>query len=432
MNTNNTNLSKLTKNQSGVVAIFVSMILMVVLSIIVLSFSQVAYKEQRAAIDRQISTQAYYSAESGVNDAYSVITYELNHIPAIPISSAPNLDLVTHLPPANYGCNSPSDYSPTGSSNIIDQQTNTNYSCLLVNTQPDTLIYKPPPGNALVTHLKTTAIPNKITFTWDNFDPTTGQSINANCLKFNSSNIYNGTVLQHILPPYGSWPQNTSVEYCPPILEIAIIPVTLGISETSALASERTFYVYPTSTEGGVLVYNQIRNGDILPSNCHNNPNHDCNFVVSVLNQNTSDYYIKILPIYSQQNVNVAISAGNNIYFIDTQAQIDSTGQSQSLLRRIRAAVSLNGSAYGPSSIPPIPLYAIQTNKSICKRLETGQQGGQGFTYESVLFSSPSDIYSNLGGAGDYNIDKSSSATDLSPNGTNIARNDPCNPWYIP
>jgi Tfp pilus assembly protein PilX len=63
--------SKMTREdkQAGMVAIMVTMILMIVISLIVVGFAQISRRNQRQALDRQLSTQAFYAAETGVNDA---------------------------------------------------------------------------------------------------------------------------------------------------------------------------------------------------------------------------------------------------------------------------------------------------------------------------------------------------------------------------
>lgn len=58
-------------NQQGIVAIVVTIILMVILTLIVLSFAKISRREERDALDRQLSTQAFYAAESGIDYAKS-------------------------------------------------------------------------------------------------------------------------------------------------------------------------------------------------------------------------------------------------------------------------------------------------------------------------------------------------------------------------
>src|ERR1035438_10159281 len=118
-------------NQSGVVSIFVTLIIMIILSIVVIGFSQISRREARAALDRQLSTQAFYAAESGINDAYSIVNKAIG-TPLGPI-------------PATSQCNSPSYIN--GTSNQIDPTTNTaSYTCLLVNVQPTYLTFLPQTG----------------------------------------------------------------------------------------------------------------------------------------------------------------------------------------------------------------------------------------------------------------------------------------------
>jgi Tfp pilus assembly protein PilX len=60
--------------EQGLVSIVVTMIFLIVLSLIVVGFAQVARREQRESLDRQLSSQAFYAAESGINIAKSAIS----------------------------------------------------------------------------------------------------------------------------------------------------------------------------------------------------------------------------------------------------------------------------------------------------------------------------------------------------------------------
>src|SRR4051812_1988899 len=57
----------------GVVSIIVTILIMLVLSLIILGFAQLVRREQRQSLDRQLSTQAFYAAETGVNDAIKAL-----------------------------------------------------------------------------------------------------------------------------------------------------------------------------------------------------------------------------------------------------------------------------------------------------------------------------------------------------------------------
>ncbi len=60
-------MAKLKQNESGLAAIAVTMIIMGIVTLIVVGFATLMRREQRQALDQQLSTQAFYAAESGVN-----------------------------------------------------------------------------------------------------------------------------------------------------------------------------------------------------------------------------------------------------------------------------------------------------------------------------------------------------------------------------
>src|SRR5689334_4150187 len=61
------------RQQAGMVSIMVTMILMIVLSLVVIGFAQIARRNSRQSLDRQLSTSAFYAAEAGVNDVRDLI-----------------------------------------------------------------------------------------------------------------------------------------------------------------------------------------------------------------------------------------------------------------------------------------------------------------------------------------------------------------------
>ncbi|MBP7834832.1 hypothetical protein KA025_01965 [Candidatus Saccharibacteria bacterium] len=63
-NSINTNLSL---NQSGATAIMFAMFFIIVISLLTIGFATLVRKDQRAALDKTLSSQAEYAAESGVN-----------------------------------------------------------------------------------------------------------------------------------------------------------------------------------------------------------------------------------------------------------------------------------------------------------------------------------------------------------------------------
>jgi Tfp pilus assembly protein PilX len=77
-------------NQDGMASILITILMMIVVSLVVLGFSQVTRTEQRESLNRQLSMQAFYAAESGINDAYSVISSDISTNTAIPSQTSCN------------------------------------------------------------------------------------------------------------------------------------------------------------------------------------------------------------------------------------------------------------------------------------------------------------------------------------------------------
>ena len=72
-------------DQRGFAAIVVALVLILVLSLLTIGFAELMRHEQRSALDKQLSSQAYYAAESGVNDAVSAAASNLPRPPAGPM-----------------------------------------------------------------------------------------------------------------------------------------------------------------------------------------------------------------------------------------------------------------------------------------------------------------------------------------------------------
>lgn len=137
-------------DQRGMVSITVTVVLMLVISLTVIGFGQVVRREQRQALDRQLSNQAFYAAESGIND---VKKYIKDHYGSI-------------VPPDKTRCD-----NSEGTYNLpmtVDAATNTGYTCVLVGGTPKVLQYQlatTSPGKAFPIDARTNVI-DRIEFSW--------------------------------------------------------------------------------------------------------------------------------------------------------------------------------------------------------------------------------------------------------------------------
>src|SRR5688572_21036006 len=112
--------------EKGLVSITVTMILMIVLSLIVLGFAQVARRNQRQALDQQLSTQAFYAAESAINDVRNLVKAA---------GAGASVPAKTACPSGGGG----GFYNSLNST--VNGSIGASYTCLLVNPAPSSLIY---------------------------------------------------------------------------------------------------------------------------------------------------------------------------------------------------------------------------------------------------------------------------------------------------
>ncbi len=61
------------KERSGVVSLVITLFIMLIVTLVALSFATLMRREQRQALDRQLNTQAFYAAETGINDTIKAL-----------------------------------------------------------------------------------------------------------------------------------------------------------------------------------------------------------------------------------------------------------------------------------------------------------------------------------------------------------------------
>src|SRR3569623_1752522 len=108
------------KNQEGFASLIVGIIIVLVLSLLTVGFAILVRDEQRQTLDKQLSTQAFYAAESGVNDAINYINANMS----------------------TYNGTTTCTGAPFFAANhTIDAVTVSSYTCLLVNMPPPNIRY---------------------------------------------------------------------------------------------------------------------------------------------------------------------------------------------------------------------------------------------------------------------------------------------------
>lgn len=327
------------KDQGGAVAIVVSVIIMVILTLVAISFAQLMRREERQALDRQLNSQAYYAAESAINDAVAAIKNG-------------GIDEIAGLNRCKRG-------EGALSAPVLDDSAGISYSCVTVDMTPGDLVYE---GLSLETSsfIELRAVNgsgnnvtlNRLKISWE--DPNNNTSFRT--YSMNSPN----------LPSPSDWNS-------PGMVRVEIIPLPAGsgglLDRAAMLAVRKVFYLYPAGRVSSPQYGYSTDTGSVLAGSCNaTNMPRDCSVDITNLPGNANyTYVLRMRSIYKPVDVTVTGTtsnggAGSDVMFGGAQYVIDATGKAADVLRRIRAHVSLDSS-------PLLPEYVLQSFSGVCKEM---------------------------------------------------------------
>ncbi len=308
--------------ERGVISITVTMILMVVLSLLVIGFAQISRRNERQALDQQLSTQAFYAAESGVNAARNAI------------DAAGSSAVI----PAKTSCGAATGIY-NGLDGVISAAQNISYSCLLVDPAPSTLRYGSVGDQATIVPINAaTGTLNKITLTWKskaaNTTPVTGCP----------------TALDKAFKPSAAW-----VPCGYGVLRFDLVPTDASFDIDELSAGQMTTFAVPILNGAGAITYAPGAANDITAAKC---TNAECSLTITIPAPQAS-FMMRVRSLYNTSSLEISANAD----LVGAQAVLDVTGKAQDVLRRIQVRVPLAG-----SSKNKLPDYAMQSRDSICKR----------------------------------------------------------------
>lgn len=319
-------------NEKGMVSIMVTMILMIVMSLIVIGFAQVSRRSQRESLDRQLSTQAFYAAESGINDARELL-----------VTAAENNQAI----PAKTSCtdNGGGFYTNLNTNNVLNAGSNVSYSCVTVNPAPRQLEYSDVTSNGTIIPIisGTGANYSTITLKWKS--------------KVNTGTPVNGcpTTVNNVFTATGSWNCGYGV------MRLDLVPVSGAVLAPGSLQDNTsTVFAVPLSS-GGTTTTTYAGGGRVVGTTCNNT---ECTLTITGLTG--PEYYLRAISMYQNVSleVNGTTNAGTTATFSGAQAIIDATGKAQDVLRRVQVhlPLTINGSRN------QLPDNALESTESICKR----------------------------------------------------------------
>jgi Tfp pilus assembly protein PilX len=319
--------------ERGMVSITVTMILMIVLSLIVLGFAQIARRNQRQALDQQLSTQAFYAAESGINDVRNLVKSA---------GAGATVPAKTSCPSGGGG----GFYNTLNST--ISSPLGAAYTCLLVDPAPPTLVYGSiGEGSTIVPLNATSGNLTSIRFNWKS---TTSATPMTGCPS-STNNVFSTSA---------GWGCGYG------ILRFDLVPVNAPFNINGLSNTTMTSFAVPISTGALTSVNYAAGSGnDVLGVRCNNT---GCNLTVNLPGSSPS-YYLRVSSLYKAVSLEISgTNAAGSINLTGAQALVDSTGKAQDVLRRIQVRIPLSD-----TSKNKLPDFALQSTESICKRFSVMQ-----------------------------------------------------------
>lgn len=411
------------KDQRGIVAIAVTIIILAIVTLIAVGFATISRREQRQALDKQLSADAYYAAESGVN-------YVADLLRNNPSAVAGDIETCSEF-------NTSTLVKTLG----IDVE----YTCILVEQGVDSVDFTLGENVSRVVPLTASASISSIQIDWEDEARRDNFACNNNHYlpqgEFTASNPYNAAGIlcgnsaggngrgsaggngRGSTGDKGSFANSTA------IMRTTIIPVTGSFSRNQLIASSPTYFLYPkpdltsdTSDYGSKVASSPIVSpqdqGDFIDAKCTAGltATRFCRARITNIGNlaNTNSVYLRLRSIYRSSNVRIRVydSAGNQMEINGAQAKIDVTARAGDVVKRIQAKIPLEADYY-------LPEFGLQTADSLCKRFLTWPENG-GITYATI---NPEDLTRNEHAGSPWDIDVTNdNSTDT------VNDNNTCNP----
>ncbi|MBI5357461.1 hypothetical protein HZB74_01285 [Candidatus Saccharibacteria bacterium] len=329
------------QDQSGIASMVIVILIMTLLTLIVLSMTQNSNREQRQSLDRQMNTQAFYAAESGISDAKD---YVVQNPTTAPVKKTECVGVSGAGPGQQFPGKSQTIISATDAS-----ITNVSYSCVLYNRIPKELKF----ANVSVGSSEIVPIEDaggagiqSLTFSWTREG---GGSNFAGCPA----------------PGDFSFPDRLADSCEAGMLRVELIDPTVA-NRDLLLSSAFVGFFKPANGPASSISFGSAagtvnNQGAIVNGGCDAN---GCRVTINNISKNM--LYLHLRSIYRSNKVSITGTTitGTEVQFRDAQMEVDSTGKVGDILKRIQVMVPLT------SNKGPLPEFVLQTTGDICKQLQ--------------------------------------------------------------
>lgn len=326
----------LKKDQRGVVAITVTVFFVIILSLIVLAFSQAARREQRQTLDNQLAKQAFYAAETGINVTMKGI-------------------LDKSITAGGTDCNS------TGKN--VSNDGNIAYSCVLYDLDPDDIV------------IDSVNVESGETIPLSVKNPTNDPSKDLKDIEI----VWRDTQPDGIFSGCADGSPNSVVSYsgnetgCDAgMLRVYLMKFVVNNTREQMVSSTFSAFLRPAQAGSGSVAYSAYgaggptsSQGQVVASKC------DAGYCKAIITGiGGGENYINVRSIGKSNSITIrGIGADlQPVSFDEAQVKIDATGKANDVVRRLQVRKPLSG-RYSTSP------FTIDALDGVCKLLQTWPDG---------------------------------------------------------
>lgn len=369
-------------SESGVVSIFAVIMFMIFISIISVGFIRVVNDEKRQATDNDLSASAYASAQSGVEDAKRILLLCSDSTISAALRTScdaimnnASCDAFTAV--ASYpvrtalGIGTHVDGTTGRVDGIVSNEGGyeQRWTCMNIFTLTDSVKDKfvgnatgAEAGEGVLIPLIGESDFTNVTLSWHNTNPDGGE----------------GTPTLRLATTKLSQPDWVAGNY-PAALRVELIAhpkAGINIDSLNDINATKTVILFPSS--GGVsptpvtMLSADTRaddpNARVAPNpiaiRCGTTTQYACNADLSLVGMpltSTTQYYLRITSYYRDTHVAAQLKSGGSVVrFNNVQPEVDVTGRTNDVFRRIKASLDFGTSMYAPN-------FAIDSAQTFCK-----------------------------------------------------------------
>jgi hypothetical protein len=322
-------------NEAGVVSIITVVLLAMVLTLITTAFVKSTNSNRRQALDNQLSTQAFYAAETGINDATTLIKKGIG----ADIVGATDCATFMGIIDANRA-DIGRDFGTDGPS-VLSSGNNIEYTCVMVSSEVPNISVTAEKGQGYVYPIKSASggAIDRLNIKWGQGQSTT-------------------TSLGSQLPSQTVWGNDDRKAL---IRLTFYYPATL--SRTDLVASQKTFFLRPVTSGGSNSLNGTSTDGTISMVNCSSSD--ACSIdITNVGGMMVANAYIRVEPIYNAASITLEAYSGiQQQNLTGAQYSIDVTGRANDVYRRIEVRRPITANWDFPDA-------TVQAGSDLCKQFE--------------------------------------------------------------